>query len=304
MTLSVVIVTWNSCDRIAACLASLPREEGVLATEIIVVDNASEDSTREIVHREFSWVRLRANEHNLGFTRACNVGIREARGQYVLFLNPDTVVQPTSLENMIRYMDEHSRVGALGPQLVYPDGRIQSSCRQFPTYRLMLWEFTGLRFLFPRSRLFGAWRMGYFDHRQLRPVDQPMGACLLLRSAALAAVGVLDENLEMFFSDVDICRRIKEAGWDIVFLPQAQVFHQAGSSIHRARPRMLVKSHGDCYRYFRKYRRSSKDTFFFWLLGLALMLSLPIRLLGAKIRSIFHLSQKSLTSFPPSFLSH
>ena len=287
MTLSVVIVTWNSQDHIASCLASLQKQAEDLSDEVIVVDNNSQDGTRQIISRDFTSVRVLANERNLGFTRACNRGLAECQGEYVLLLNPDTEVLLGSLNKMVRYMEAHSQVGALGPQLLSPDGRVQPSCRQFPTYRLMLWEFTGLRCLFPRSRIFGAWRMGYFDHRQLRTVDQPMGACLLLRRSVLQEIGFMDDQFEMFFSDVDLCRRVRQAGWKIIFLPLAQVIHRMGASVRRTRGRMVMISHGDCYRYFKKYRRQLLDYPASWALGFGLLLSLPFRFLRALLGSAF-----------------
>jgi GT2 family glycosyltransferase len=284
MDLSVIIVTWNSENHIEACLASIAREKSTLTMEVIVVDNGSGDNTMEIIQRHFPWVRLLKNKGNLGFTRACNAGLRAAQGKHLLLLNPDTVVMPGSLQGMMDYLEETPRAGAVGPQLLYSHGGIQPSCRQFPTYRLMLWEFLGLRWLFPHSHLFGAWRMGYFDHNHLRSVDQPMGACLFLRGSALHQIGLLDERFGMFFSDVDLCRRLKLEDWDIVFYPTARVVHDAGSHVRRARGRMIVTSHQDCYRYFRKYRRSASDHLSCWLLGCGLILALPPRLLLSAIR--------------------
>lgn len=285
MYLSVLIVTWNSQDYIASCLSSVQKQGECGSIEVIVVDNASEDETRDIISQDFPTVQVIHNVENLGFTRACNCGLAECRGQFILLLNPDTEIMPGSLNRIVQYMKAHNHVGGLGPQLLYPDGRVQLSCRQFPTYSLMLWEFTGLSMLFPKSRFFGDWRMGHFDHCQPRSVDQPMGACLLIRKSALEEIGVLDEQFKMFFSDVDLCRRLKDAGWEIIFLPTAQVVHDVGSSVQRARGRMLVASHRDCYRYFKKYRVGPVDYLFSWMLGLGLLLSLPVRALAARLRS-------------------
>ncbi len=286
MKLSVVIVTWNSRNHIAPCLTSLMKQVDEPSMEIVVVDNGSQDGTKDLIRRQFSSVRLLTNERNEGFTRACNRGLAESQGQYVLLLNPDTVPLSGSLSRMIQYMEIHAEVGALGPQLLFPDGRVQPSCRQFPDYRLMLWEFTGLRLIFPGSRIFGAWRMSYFQHRQPRSVDQPMGACLLLRRSALEAIGTLDERFEMFFSDVDLCHRLKTAGWEIIFLPSAQVVHWLGSSVRQAQGRMLLASHRDCYRYFKKQRRKLRDYPASWILGLGLAVILPVRVLYGRIREV------------------
>lgn len=279
MNLSVVIVTWNSAQYICDCLGSIRREQGDLTVEVIVVDNGSTDGTAEMIRQHFSWARLVVNRHNLGYTRACNLGIEKSSGRYLLLLNPDTVMQPGSLLKMLRYMDEHPRTGALGPQLLYPDGRIQPSCRRFPNYRMMLWEFIGLSRLFPGSPVFGAWRMGSFDHQRTRSVDQPMGACLLLRRPALEEVGSLDERFEMFFNDVDLCRRLSSSGWDIIFFAGVRVTHDAGSHVRRAHGRMIITSHKDCIRYFRKYRHGLLDELNSIVLGCGLYISLPPRLL-------------------------
>jgi GT2 family glycosyltransferase len=286
MELSVVIVTWNSTEYISDCLESIRRERGDLTVEVIVVDNGSADGTVEMVRQKFPWARLVMNRHNLGYTRACNLGIEGTSGRYVLLLNPDTVMQPGSLPRMIQYMDEHPRLGALGPQLLYPDGSIQFSCRQFPSYGLMFWEFTGFSMLFPKSHVFGAWRMGFFDHQQIRSVDQPMGACLLLRHTALREVGLLDERFEMFFNDVDLCRRLSSSGWGIVFFPGARVIHDAGSHVRRAYHRMIIASHKDCFRYFRKYHRGLLDELNLLILGCGLSISLPPRLLMSFLRGM------------------
>ena len=279
MDLSVVIVTWNSSAYLADCLESVRSQQGDLTTEIIVIDNASSDDTREIIRQKYPGVNLIVNEQNIGYTRACNLGLKESAGKFVLLLNPDTRLESGSLPRMVEYTVEHSRVGALGPQLLNPDGSIQPSCRRFPNYRLMLWEFTGISKLFPKSPVFGAWRMGDFDHRQTRPVNQPMGACLLLRREALDRVGLMDERFEMFFNDVDLCRRLVSAGWDIIFFPPARVVHDAGSHVRRARYRMILTSHKDCLRYFRKVRRGPMDEINSILLGCGLFLSLVPRLL-------------------------
>jgi len=297
MDLSVVIVTWNSRGYLSDCLESIRSQEGDLATEIIVVDNASSDGTPELVRERFPHAHLIINSDNLGYTRACNLGLQRASGRLVLILNPDTRLQPGSLGLMIDYLGDHPGVGVLGPQLLNPDGSIQPSCRRFPSYRLMLWEFTGLSRLFPEHPVFGAWRMGDFDHRETRPVDQPMGACLLLRREALDRVGLMDERFEMFFNDVDLCRRLTAAGWKIVFFPLARVVHDAGSHVRRVRYRMILTSHKDCLRYFRKVRRGLLDELDSVLLGLGLLISFVPRVLLSFLRRL----PRAQTSSAPRF---
>lgn len=284
MDLSVVTVTWNSSGYLSDCLDSVENQTGDLATEFIVVDNASTDGTTDIIRHKYPGVHLIVNERNLGYTQACNLGLKRAAGRYLLLLNPDTRLQPGALDRMMEYIAGHPGVGAIGPQLLNPDGSLQPSCRRFPSYRLMLWEFTGLSRLFPGHPVFGAWRMGDFDHRQTRSVDQPMGACLLLRREAIGQVGLMDERFVMFFNDVDLCRRLRAAGWDVVFFPDARVIHDAGSHVRRNRYRMILTSHKDCLRYFRKVRRGPLDELNSVLLGCALFLSLVPRFLIGCLR--------------------
>jgi GT2 family glycosyltransferase len=250
--LSIIIVTWNSESDIRGCLASIGRNP---AWEVLVVDNASEDQTVSIVTTEFPWVRFIANRENRGYAKANNQGIALSRGNYILLLNPDTVIVDAALTSMIDFMEKHPGFGALGPQLLNPDRTVQPSCREFPTYQILFWEFFGFSRLFPRSGIFGRWRMGYFDHRNEREVDQPMGSCLLIRKTVLERVGGFDEQFPMFLNDVDLCYRIKQSGTKIVFLPQASVIHYKGKSTSRVRPRMIVSAHRSFYRYFKKHFR-------------------------------------------------
>ena len=251
--LSIVIVTWNNRDYIGGCLGSLKRE--VTDAEVIVVDNNSADETRGIVQREFPWVRLIRNSGNPGYARANNLGIEASRGEYILLLNPDTEVNENAVHKMVEFAKSQGKeVGGVAPQLVNPDLTVQPSCRTFPTLRILAWEFLGLSRLFPRSRVFSRWRMGYFDFDKQREVDQPMGSCLMQRRATLEDVGILDENFVMFFNDVDLCFRIKKGGWKISFYPQAKVIHHKGASTRKAKVRMIWLSHLSFYKFFKKFR--------------------------------------------------
>lgn len=248
-TVSVIIVTWNSAADIRRCLDSLAAEKGDLSLETMVIDNASKDATCEIVRQSSLTVTLVANSANLGYAHAVNQGLGRATGRYVLLLNPDTVVRDRSLERMVSYLERDARIGALGPQLVNEDGSIQPSCREFPTYSILLWECTGLSRLFPHHPVFGRWRMGCFDHRTTREVDQPMGARLLIQREVFEKIGLLDERFPLFFNDVDLCRRIKQGGFRIAFLSQARVMHRRGGSTSQSRVQAILASHRGMLRY-------------------------------------------------------
>ena len=160
MKLSIVVVTWNSAADIDACLDSIHFGSEF---EVIVVDNASTDGTREKLN-QVHHLRLVANSSNCGYARANNQGIKLAMGEYVLLLNPDTRIELGALDTLSCYLDEHTAVGAVAPRLVSPDGTTQFSIRSFPTSASLLWELVGLAHLFPKSRLFGRWKMKYFDY--------------------------------------------------------------------------------------------------------------------------------------------
>lgn len=272
MQLSIIIITWNSEKHIRNCLNSIIQNAGELHPEIIMVDNNSLDQTIKIVKEQYPQVNFIRNKYNLRYAQANNQGIENSQGEYLLLLNPDTEVFENSLTAMIQFMEENPQAGALGPQLLNPDGTVQPSCREFPTYATLLWEFSGLSKLFPKSKIFGHWRMGYFDFNQTREVDQPMGSCLLLRRKALNDVGVFDRNFPMFFNDVDLCYRIKKAGWRIHFFPYAHIMHHKGASTRQVKSRMIWRSHLAFYKFFRKYKTGMLNHLIQYLLLVLLVL--------------------------------
>lgn len=275
--LSVVIVSWNSVEYLDACISSVYAAANGDSLEVIVIDNGSIDGSPDLVRRNFPAVRLIVNEQNKGCTIAFNQGLRISSGRYVLLLCSDTIVQPSALHRMRAFLETRADAGAVGPQLLYPDGRLQPSCRAFPTYATFVWEFVGLSRLFPTHPVFGHWRMGNFDHQSLREVDQPRGSSLMVRREVVTQVGLMDEQFEMFFNDVDWCLRIKQQGWKIYFLPSARMIHHGGASVRKVRPRMILISHWCCYRFFRKYQHGIGQAIAARALGLALLVSAGVR---------------------------
>jgi GT2 family glycosyltransferase len=290
--LSVVVVTFDSENDVSACLESLRSCVASLRTEVIVVDNGSSDGTwaalepwrAEDGRSAPFFVRALRNAENLGYTRAMNQALQQARGSYVLFLNPDTRIEPGALQALADYLDAHPEVGVVAPHLRNPDGSVQPSCRRFPRRRDLLIEMTGLPRLFPQWRSVNRWKMGDFDHQALRQVDQPQGACLLTRAEVLNSVGLLDERFPMFFSDVDWCRRVWQAGWKIVFYPDAKVVHRKGASVYRNRAAMIWSSHRSFYDYWQKYAsRGVTDRILNTILGAALWVTAVIRAAAAVV---------------------
>lgn len=301
MKLSVIVVTWNSSADIDACIDSINYGEEF---EVIVVDNASSDATVEKVgrHRHLTLVE---NQRNLGYAAANNQGIKAATGEYVLLLNPDTRVELGTLDVLSRYLDKHPDTGAVAPRLVSPDGSTQFSIRSFPTSASLFWELIGLARLFPKSRVFGRWKMKYFDYDRPAEVEQPMASCLMLRRTALdsiepqassfklqapdsglAACGLrlgafMDEQFPMFYNDVDLSKRMADAGWKTVYLPDARVVHRHGASTRQVRAKMIRESHRSAFRYLRKHDHSG----LFWLKAAVL---LPLFEVTSLLRVIAH----------------
>jgi GT2 family glycosyltransferase len=263
--LTVVVVNWNVRDLLRRCLYSLlgngDRQGDVPRPEVIVVDNASVDGSPQMVRDEFPRVRLIANEENRGFTAANNQGLAlatqpgrgEDRGRYLLLLNPDAEVVGDALETMVDYMEAHPRVGALGPRLYYPDGRQQSSRRRFPTLVTALVESTVIQEWWPDNRFLRRYYMAGTDDGAIQPVDWLVGACLLVRREAYEQVGGLDESFFMYSEELDWCRRIKEAGWDIIYLPTATVIHHEGKSSEQVVPARHIHFQSSKVRYFAKH---------------------------------------------------
>ncbi len=248
--LSIIIVSWNVRDLLRACLAALPPE-----VEIVVVDNASADGSAAMVAREFPQVRLVANTENRGFTGGNNDGLKLASGRFVFFLNPDTVVQGDALPRMLAYLDAHPAVGVVGPQLRYGDGSLQSSRRRFPSLAAGLCESTPLAWHWPAGR--NPWaRLYHLDDvpaDKTQEVDWLVGAALLTRREVLAQVGGFDEGYFMYSEELDWQQRVKQAGWSVVYFPEAVVVHYEGKSSEQASAARHIRFNRSKVRYFRKH---------------------------------------------------
>jgi hypothetical protein len=260
--LSLIIVNWNTRDLLRACLRSLRETCADVPHEVIIVDNASSDGSAAMVAEEFPDVRLVANVENVGYAKGNNQGLEMAKGELLWLLNPDTEVLPDTSQTLLRFMDAHPDCGALGCKLLNPPTHPptrspthQHSCRTFPTPDVILIETLGLSRWFPQHRWFGKYRMTWWDYDDVREVDQPMASSLLLRREVVEQVGGMDEAFPIFFNDVDLCYRIKQAGWKIYFTPDAQVIHYGGASTRLVRPQMIRESHRSLIKFYEKHYR-------------------------------------------------
>ncbi len=229
--------------------------------QVIVVDNASPDGSAEMVRAEFPTVHLIANRENRGFTAANNQGLAVARGRHLLLLNPDTEVVGDALATMVAYADAHPEVGALGPQLRYPDGSLQPSRRRFPTFATALVESTVVQEWWRDNAILHRYYLADVPPDRVQPVDWLVGACLLVRREVYEQIGGLDEGFFMYSEELDWCKRIKEAprgelgrtGWQVVYLPTATVVHHEGKSSEQVVPARHIHFQSSKVRYFRKH---------------------------------------------------
>jgi GT2 family glycosyltransferase len=264
--LSIIVVSWNVRELLNECLASLEANRGRLSLQVIVVDSASSDGSPEMIAAGFPWVELIRCQENVGFPRGNNIGLAIATGRFLLLLNPDTVVVGDALSLMLVYLDTNPGVGALGPQLLNPDGSIQSSRRRFPSLLTGFFESTWLEGLAPRL-LQRYHALDVPDHA-IADVDWITGACIMIPRSVYERIGGLDEGYYMYSEELDWCRRIKDAGWRVTYFPQAQVVHHAGKSSEQAVTARHINFQRAKLRYFRKYHgRAAATALRVFLLG-------------------------------------
>jgi GT2 family glycosyltransferase len=279
-TIGVIIVSYNTRELLRACLESL--RGCALPLHVVVVDSASSDDSAAMVRAAFPDLCLIEPGRNVGFAAGNNLGLqvlfetsrqetrdeRHAAGEtrapvsrllspdYVLFLNPDTIVHPGALEALAAFLDAHPRVGAAGPRLLNPDGSVQTAAFRFPTLAMTLLD------LFPPGealpgRLYNSWWHGRYpqerDGRAPFPIDHPLGACILARRALVEQIGGMDEQFFMYAEEIDWCYRARRAGWAIWQVPESRVTHVGGAATSQFRTRMLVALYESRLRFFRKH---------------------------------------------------
>ncbi len=251
--LSVVIVNWNVRELLRACVRSVERAYSDLTCEIIVVDNASSDGSVEMLRTDFPSVHVIACERNVGFSAGNNLGIAAARGEFLLFINPDTEIVGDALDALLQCARAHPDVGAVAPQLIFPDGCVQPTRYRFPTLASAILDGTILEQWFPRNRALRRYHLADVSENITQDVDWVMGACLMLRREVIAQVGGFDEQFFMYSEETDLCKRIKDAGWRVVYLPAAKVIHHHSASSDQVVALRHMRFQSSRVRYFRKH---------------------------------------------------
>ena len=232
------------------CLKSLCDCLPAMDGEIFVVDNASTDGSSQMLGELFPHVRLIANAQNVGFARANNQAVVQAQGGYLLLLNPDTLVHPGSIGALLEYLQAHLEVGAVGPRILNPDGSLQISAHPFPTLFREAWRLMHLDHVLPLSQ----YPPARWASMQPQVVDVLMGACILLRRELVEPGSVFDEQFFVYSEEVDLCRRVHLAGWQLHWLPSVVITHYGAQSTCQAAGQMFLELYRNKIRYFRKHQ--------------------------------------------------
>ena len=322
--LSVVIVNYNVCTFLEQALRSVERASAGLAVETFVVDNGSADGSAEMVRARFPDVRLIANEENVGFAKANNQAIREARGRHLLLLNPDTIVQEDTFHALLRFMAAHPEAGAVGCKILNPDGTFApESRRAFPSPSVALYRLVGLSRLFPKSRRFGRYNLTYLPEDAVAEVDALSGSCMLVRRCALygareegrgrgeegsfaeppgapdtsshtptpphphpQGAGLLDEAFFMYGEDLDWCFRIQQAGWKIYYTPHTQIIHYKGESTKKGELRYVRLFYRAMLQFAEKHFERGPARHLAWLLRLGIVAHAACAVVGRGLRRL------------------
>jgi GT2 family glycosyltransferase len=274
---TVVIVSWNTRELLAQCLHSLGGTHvsngyAGASYRIVVVDNASTDGSAEMVRVDFPSVQLVANVENVGFARANNQAIRLTNSDYVLLLNPDTIVQAHAIQTLVDFLEATPRVGAAGADLRNTDGSQQESCFPEPSLSRELWRLLHLDSI----QRYAEYSTREWTPPQAYPVDVVQGTCLLLRRAALEEICLLDEDYFIYSEEVDLCTRLRRAGWSVYWVPAARIVHLGGQSTRQQASRMFLKLYEGKVKFFRKHRGSQAATMYKFVVLLASLCRLLI----------------------------
>jgi hypothetical protein len=282
--ISCIIVSWNAKAHLRECLRSLLRELPQDQSEVIVVDNASNDGSTEVVQREFPGVQLIRNPANLGFARANNIGIARSRGRYLCLINSDVRVLDGVIARMHHYLDRHAAVGLLGPRILNPDGTLQASCRRLPSLWSTCCRALALDVIFPRLWLVRGEVMALWEHNGIRAVDALSGCFWMVRREAIQQTGLLDENFFIYAEDLDWCKRFKDSGGMIVYFPEAEAIHFGGGSSANTPLKFFVEMQRAGCQYWKKHH--SRPAY-----GAYVVIMFLHHLLRAISYTLFHLVQ-------------
>ena len=282
MKLSIVIVSYNVESYLKQCINSIHESKINIDCEIIIIDNHSFDNSCKMILENFPNVKLISNDANLGFSKAANIGIKASKGDFVCVLNPDTLISENVFTILIKYLNENKKIGCIGPKILNADGTLQLACkRSFPTPLISFYKLIGLSTLLPKSKIFGKYNLTYLDKESIHSIDAISGSFMLFRKEVLLKIGLFDEDFFMYGEDLDICYRIKSAGYSIVYNPNASIIHYKGESTRNAPFNMIEVFYLALQKFFLKYKHKYTG----WkYMGTAILCAIKIRKLLSYIK--------------------
>ncbi len=285
--LSVIIVNYNVKFYLEQCLVSVLRASENMETEVIVVDNVSTDGSVEYIREKFPLVKLIVNKENVGFSRANNRAVQNARGKYVLFLNPDTVVSEDCFERCFAYMETHPECASLGPKLIDGTGTyLPESKRGFPSLSVAFYKITGLYKLFPKSATFNGYYMGNLPENETNSVDVLVGCFMFMRKTFLDEYGAFDPDYFMYGEDIDLSYRVVKAGYKNVYFPETTVIHYKGESTQKGSLNYVKMFYESMITFSEKHFTQSKSKFFTIFLRLAIIVKGFLSFVISKLKGV------------------
>ena len=287
--MSIVIVNYNVKVFLEQCLLSVREAAKKVDAEVFVVDNASVDGSVEILKEKFPDITLIANTENVGFSKANNQAIRLAKGRYVLLLNPDTLVEEDTFRLVVDFMDKHPEAGGLGVKMVDGKGKfLPESKRGLPTPMVALYKISGLSKLFPKSKIFSKYHLGYLDKDEIHEVEILSGAFMLMRKEALDKVGLLDESFFMYGEDIDLSYRILQGGYKNYYFPKTRIIHYKGESTKKSSVNYVFVFYKAMVIFAKKHFSDKNARFFSFLINLAIYLRAALAIVRRFVEKILH----------------
>lgn len=288
MKISIVIVNYNVKFFLEHCLHAVSKAIQGIEAEVFVVDNNSVDGSVEMVRDKFSWVILIANKDNVGFSVANNQAIEQSSGEYVLLLNPDTVVEDDTFRKVIAYMDEHPEAGGLGVKMVDGKGKfLPESKRGLPTPAVAFYKIFGLSKLFPKSKTFGRYHLGYLAEDEVHEVEVLSGAFMLLRKKVLDKIGLLDETFFMYGEDIDLSYRIIKEGYKNIYFPKTRIIHYKGESTKKSSVNYVVTFYNAMIIFARKHFSSKNASTLSFLINMAVYFRAMLAIVNRFFKRMF-----------------
>ena len=252
-TISVIIVSWNASDYLRRCLDSIRQAGTSCVQEVIVVDNASEDGSPEMVEKEFPDVILIRSGENLGFARANNLAMKQSTGSMFALVNSDVIVHPGCLDTLASFLIKHDDVGLVGPRVFGGDGNLQKTCRRYPNIWNTVCRILALDRMFPNRQMFSGFELPDRNHEQLTEAEVLSGCLCMARKNAVDKVGGMDEQFFFYGEDIDWCKRFRDAGWKLMFVPEATATHFGGGSTSNAPLRYSIEILRATLKYWKKH---------------------------------------------------